>query len=123
MDEGRARILALFCSVLGIAFLFVASSWIEQYSEPSMISGLSLDDVGYGIKVCGNATDVRSSKGNIFFGITDGTGTLNSVIFSNILHGNTTGLENNMPICATGELEEYPPGSGSLEIIVKKVVL
>lgn len=126
MNECNAMRLALACSVLGIILLFLFSSWAEQSSAPVNINELSLDNVGSGVKVCGNPTSQRTSKGHLFFSLDDGTGGINIVVFNTTagrMNISLAALETASPVCALGQLEEYPPGSGGLELVAKKVFL
>lgn len=127
MNERNAMRLALMCSVVGLILLFLFSSWAEQSAAPARISELSLDNMGSGVKLCGNLTGMRVNKGHVFMQVDDGTGSMRVVVFNNTASRiNQSGsgvfsLKSGDGICASGQLEEYPPGSGELELVAKKV--
>jgi len=123
MEERTARILALACSVAGLATIYFSSALVEQSSVTADIGTLSLDDVGTSAVVCGSVAGLKASKGHIFFGLQDNTSTLRAVIFNSTAgRMNLSGVSNGNSICLLGQLQEYPPGSGEIEIVVSKVV-
>ena len=124
MEEGKAKLLALACSVLGLAILYGSSILLEQSSVPASISTLSLDYVGSSAKVCGNITEARATKGAVFLTLDDGTGSIRLVVFNNT-HTNQSiyATKKGGTLCAFGQTQEYPPGSGEIELVGRKVVL
>jgi DNA/RNA endonuclease YhcR with UshA esterase domain len=119
MDERNARILAVLCSVAGLAVLYFSSSFIEQTAPPVNITSVGMDNVGSSFLVCGDASGTRNSNGNTFLSLTDATGAIDIVIFRGTKTNAT--ISNGQNYCITGTLEEYPAGSGRLEIIAKRV--
>jgi aspartyl/asparaginyl-tRNA synthetase len=123
MEEGRARTLALLCSVAGLVIIYFSSTLVEQASAPVEINTLSLDDVGTSAKVCGSVAGAKTSKGNIFLQMQDNTSSVRLVIFNSTASRMDIGAVLNLSsICALGQVQEYPPGSGEIELIVNKVV-
>ena len=126
MNEQNAKILALLCSVAGLAILYFSSALVEQASAPADISKLSLDDVGTSAKVCGSVAGLKNTKGNLLFSLQENTSSPNSlrvVIFnSTASRMNTSGIVNSNIICILGQIQEYPQGSGEIELVVSKVV-
>lgn len=128
MDERSARLLALMCSVLGVALLYLSSSWLEQMSAAESISGLGLDRTGSFVKVCGNIAEKKENGGNLFFRVSDNTGEIMAVVFKATAArlNRSTGIYNmgvSDSACFFGSINEYPPGSGGIELLVKNVVL
>ena len=124
MREKVIRNIALLCSVAGLLILFYASEHIEM--GPTKIGEISIDDVGISMRICGRIENKRVSNNHIFMDLGDITGKISFVIF------NTTALKLNASninvynfsvgdkICSTGVVEEYPKGSGELEIIYRR---
>jgi len=108
------RNIALICSVVGLALIYFASGMIEI--EPVRIGEIGIDDIGTGVMVCGimvknsSVTDSRVS-----LDIWDRTGKIKVVIFDR----DVPDISAEDEICATGRVDEYPKGSGRLEIISK----
>ena len=129
MEERTAKMLALACSVAGLAILYFSSALMEQASLPADIKTLSLDDVGSSAKVCGSVTGLKNTKGNLLFSIADNrtdsihTDSIHAVIFNSTASRlNVSGISNGNNICLLGQIQEYPPGSGVIEIVASKVV-
>ncbi len=121
MNENKAKTLALVCSIAGLAVLYFSSALAEQ-AAPVGAGALSLDDVGTSAKLCGNVSGAKTSKGNVFFSLQDGTGSMRVVIFNSTTSRiNASGISNGGSICALGRVQEYPPGSGEIELIVSRV--
>jgi len=124
MEERSVKMLALACSVAGLAILYFSSALMEQASLPADIKTLSLDDVGSSAKVCGSVTGLKNSKGNLLFSISDNrTDSIHAVVFNSTASRlNVSGILNGNDVCLLGQIQEYPPGSGVIEIVASKVV-
>jgi exonuclease VII large subunit len=121
MDERKARILAVLCSVAGLALLYISAQYIELAPAPANISTLTLDKSGMPAVACGNVSETSASRGHTFFMISDGTGSIDVVIFNSTAQSGLK-VENGDAVCVSGTLEEWPAGSGRPEIVAKKVV-
>jgi aspartyl/asparaginyl-tRNA synthetase len=122
MDEGKARTLALLCSIAGLAVLYFSSAMAEQASAPAEIRTLSMDSVGTNAKICGSVAEAKASKGNIFFQLQDNTSSMRVVIFnSTASRMNVSGILERSSMCVLGQVQEYPPGSGAIELVANKV--
>ncbi len=121
MKEATLKYAAVFCSILGLALVYIASTTLSTASIPT--DRLSMRDIGKAVKVCGEIESKRVSKGHIFFTLSDGYGNINVAVFnSTAIRLNNTGtnlysLKQGGYACAAGRLAEYPEGSGTLEII------
>jgi len=122
MQEKSLVFVALVLSLAGLLLIFVFSGNVGEAAD---IADIEIEDVGSAMKICGNITSARVSKNHIFLDIRDGTGTIKFVIF------NTTALMlkergispyelgAGQSICAPGIVEEYPKGSGTLEMVYR----
>lgn len=124
MKEKNLRNLALICSVAGLILLFFIST---QITSPEIeIEKITLDDVGNNVKVCGTITSKRVSNNHIFMTLEDPTASIRFVIFNSTALGlknkgnNVYELNEKDSICTFGVVEEYPKGSGQLELIYRK---
>lgn len=119
MKEGDLLKLALLCSVFGITGLFAASLFIE--SPQTDISSLNVGDVSSTVTICGNLTSHTSKNGHHFFNIADTTGQTRLVFFNTTTKiAKERGFDFNTPpkkACIEGEIDEYPTGTGNLEIV------
>ena len=127
MQEKTLRLLALVCSLAGIVSLFFISSGIELTAMS--ISKITIDDIGNTVKICGEITSRRVSKNHIFLDVRDDTGTIRLVIFNSTALG-MKGTENDPyelrdgdTICTAGSVDEYPKGSGALEVIYRRGII
>lgn len=119
MEERILKKLAIICSVAGLILLFFISS---QISPPGLeIGEITIDDVGTTISACGLVESLRTSKGHIFFELKDDSGSIKSVMFNKTAEKIGDKIKPNEQVCVTGAVDEYPKGSGELEIIVKSV--
>lgn len=124
MEEKKLCNLALFCSLIGLLILFFISTQIEV--AQINIREIGPDDIGKNVKICGFVESKRTSNGHIFLELKDNTGKINFVIFnqtaSNLKKNGIDlyNLKNNGKLCGSGTVDEYPKGSGNLEIIYKK---
>jgi DNA/RNA endonuclease YhcR with UshA esterase domain len=123
MEENTIRNTALICSIIGLALLFWISNEIQATSD---INTITIDDIGKGFKVCGTINSRRVSNNHIFLEIEDKTGTIRFVMFNTTaLKLNETGvspyeLTEGTEICAPGVAEEYPKGTGELELVYRR---
>lgn len=124
MQEKLIRNIALVCSVVGLVLLFYASE--HMGIDPARIGEISMDDVGMGLKICGGVEEKRVSNNHIFMKIRDETGIIKLVIFNSTALKlrdsgiNVYGFSEGELICSTGVVDEYPKGSGELELIYRK---
>ncbi len=120
MEEKVIRNIALLCSVVGLVLLYFASSMIG--STHMRIGEISIDSVGMGVKICGIVENKKVSNNNVFLMVGDGSGSIKLVIFGksalklNESSIDVHGLCSEDEICSTGVVDEYPRGSGELEI-------
>lgn len=123
MEETTLRNIALLCAVVGLVLLFYISNQIQATVD---INTITIDDVGKSFKICGTINSRRVSNNHIFLNIEDQTGSIKFVIFNTTaLKLNETGispyeLKEGTEICAPGVAEEYPKGSGELELIYRR---
>lgn len=124
MEEKLIRNIALVCSVAGLILLFYASGQIE--SGPVDMGTIGIDDVGMGVRVCGTIVEKRVSNNHVFMTLGDGTGSIRLVVFNSTalkLKGSgidVYGFSEGESICSTGVVDEYPRGSGLLELIYRR---
>lgn len=124
MDEGKAKTLALLCSIAGLAILYFSSAMAEQASAPAEIRTLSMDSVGTNAKICGSVAEAKGNKGNTFIQLQDNTSSMRVVIFNNTASRmNASGILEHSSVCITGRVQEYPPGSGEIEIVANNIRL
>ncbi len=123
MEETTLRNTALLCSIIGLILLFYISNQIQATIN---INTITIDDVGKGFRVCGTISSKRVSNNHIFLDIEDQTGSIKLVIFNTTaLKLNETGvspyeLRAGIEICAPGIAEEYPKGTGELELVYRR---
>jgi len=123
MNESTLRKLAIACSFAGILLLFFASNQIQTATD---INTITIDDTGKLFKVCGHVISTKTSNNHIFLDIEDSTGSIKFVIFNeSALKLNKTGispftLTRGVEICAPGVVDEYPSGTGRLELVYRK---
>ncbi len=124
MEEHALRNIAVLCSVAGLLLLFLASENLEL--KPKPIKEITSDDIGKTVKVCGEIITKTISNNHVFFTINDSTENIRVVVFNSTAmklreKGNDIySFEKGSMICPTGIVDEYPKGSGYLEIIHKK---
>lgn len=124
MDERSLKILSLICSAAGLALLFYISTRLE--SQPVAIGGITAENVGKKVLVCGEITSKRVANNHLFLELQDETGSISFVTFNNTAlrlreqGNNVYNLSQNDRICAAGTVDEYPKGSGELEIVYRQ---
>lgn len=122
MEESTLRKLAALCAVAGLAVLYYASIQIRACAD---IDSITIDDVGKGFRACGTITGMTVSNNHIFFDVQDETGSIRFVIFNtSAIKLNETGispysLKEGTGISATGVADEYPKGTGRLELVYR----
>jgi DNA/RNA endonuclease YhcR with UshA esterase domain len=115
MDEGAILRVSLACAVLGLIATGLMS--FQVTGSTVSISGISPEDAGRVVKVCGNVTEKFTSRnGHVFFRLLD-TGGIDVVVFNDTAH-KALGLGNGDRVCITGEVGIY---KGELEIILRDV--
>ena len=123
MEEHNMRVLALLCSVAGLVILYFSSALAEQAATPVALNSIAMDDAGTSVKVCGNITSCKTTNGHVFLQLLDTTGTLRLVVFNTTaIRINASCSLNGRSACAMGQIQEYPPGSGSIEMIASMVI-
>ncbi|RLI97255.1 MAG: hypothetical protein DRO99_03240 [Candidatus Aenigmatarchaeota archaeon] len=126
MDDSFLMRLAILCSISGLAVLFLFSS---AQGTQTMIGDITAEDIGRNVMVCGEITDTRISNNHVFLTLYDGSGSIRYVIFnSTSLMLNKTGmspfsLSKGMSMCGPGAVDEYPAGTGNLELIYRRGVI
>jgi len=125
MEESHIKKIAVLCSIIGLVILYFTSSITRE----TVISDLSIEDIGMGVRICGSIQSRHVSNNHIFFTLTDETGSIDVVIF------NTTALEMNESgsnlytfsigddVCIPGIIDEYPKNSGEIEMIYRQGVI
>jgi DNA/RNA endonuclease YhcR with UshA esterase domain len=122
MEEATLRKLAALCTVVGLVLLYYASIQIQGCAD---IDSITIDDVGKGFRACGTITAKTVSNNHIFFDVQDDTGSIKFVIFNTTaLKLKETGispytLKEGTDIRVTGVADEYPKGTGKLELIYR----
>lgn len=121
MEEKLIRNIALICAIVGLVLLYYASLYIGN--SLTKIGKITNDNIGMGVKICGIVESGKVSNNNTFLVVGDETGSIELVIFSkSALKLNESGIDVHVlcsgdEICSTGVVDEYPKGSGELEII------
>jgi aspartyl/asparaginyl-tRNA synthetase len=122
MEESTLKKLAVLCSIIGLVLLYYASIRIQECSDIYKITAL---DIGKSYRICGNITSVKVSNNHVFFDIKDKTDKIKFVIFnSSALKLNDSGtspydLKGGTQISASGIVDEYPKGTGELELVYR----
>ncbi|MBI2675399.1 MAG: hypothetical protein HYX24_03005 [Candidatus Aenigmarchaeota archaeon] len=125
MKEQTIKHLSIFCSLAGLAMLYLSLDFIQP--KAASIDSLSISDIGKGVKVCGNITEKSVKNNHIFMKLTNGSGRISIVVFNQTaasIRDKGYNIYNITPytsLCFLGNVAEYPKGSGALEIIVKRV--
>ena len=120
MGEGCLLRISVVCSVAGLLALVYFSA---AEHEASKIGGISPEDAGLLMKICGTIESKHVSKnGHIFMTIGDDTGSIRAVVFNNTaqrIRGlDCYGLKKGDTVCMTGRIDMY---EGELEIIPKSI--
>lgn len=122
MKESLLKKLAIICAVIGLGLLYVISIQIQECTE---INTISIDDTGKRFLACGTISGMSVRNNHIFFDIGDGSGSIRFVVFNtSAIMLNESGispysLKNGDKIRATGIADEYPKGSGMLELVYR----
>jgi DNA/RNA endonuclease YhcR with UshA esterase domain len=118
MEEDLLLKISIICSIAGLISLFLISNFIE--SKPVNISGITPDDIGSVVKICGNITNKYISKNkHIFLNIEDNTGNIKVVIFNQTtlnLNIDPYELKKHDNVCVIGKVDIY---ENELEIILR----
>ena len=123
MDERLLRKLSMLGVGIGMVILVFISSLAQGCTD---IGSISIEDVGAWRTVCGDVDSVYITKGHIFFDISDETSKIKFVIFNSSIAGldpfgvNLYNIKTGTPMNASGIVEEYPSGSGKLQIVYKR---
>ena len=122
-ERGLIRISLIGILVGLVALYFVTQSLVPEKNNVSDITiGLS----GSQVEVTGNITDLKKSGDNLFFSLSDGTGSIKVVLWKNTLDRlklqgiDLEKLKNGNSVVVVGTVEGY---KGELEIILLKVVI
>lgn len=124
MDEKSLRNLSLACAAFGLLLLYL----ISNFTEPSArsLSSITIDDVGSRVMACGQIADKRVTKAkHIFFTINDNSTDMTFVIFNSSsikLSGTDRDpfvLNRTQGICFEAIVDEWPKGSGQLELVYR----
>ncbi len=125
MKEATLKYLSIFCSLAGLAMLYFAAGYMEIKATP--MESLSSADIGKGVKICGSIAEKHTKNGHIFMKLSNDSRSISAVIFNQTAASIRQAGTNpyTFPIggsmCFLGNLAEYPKGSGTLEIIIRKV--
>ena len=123
MEEATLKKLAILCCIIGLFLLFYTSNQIQECVD---ISTITIDDIGRQLRVCGTITSRRVSSNHIFLDVKDKTGTIKFVIFNTTAQklnkpgANPYGIRIGHEMNASGVVEEYPKGTGRLELIYRR---
>ncbi len=123
MEEKSLRNIAICCSIFGLVAIFFVSERLEL--QKTGIGEISIGDLGKNVRVCGTI-DSRfvSDNGHIFLRLSDGTDSINIVVFSDTVKNlerykiDVHELEKGGSICVIGYIDEY---KDEMEIIGKKI--
>ena len=108
MEERLLLRISLLVSIIGLVALFLIANSIVF--EKVLIEDIMPDDIGRGIKACGEVENkFTSKKGHTFFDLNDESGGIKVVVFNST---QTEDPGNN--ICVTGRVDLY---KGEIEII------
>lgn len=111
MQEKLLVRVSLLMSLAGLAGLFLASAYLDIDRTPA--GSLTPDDVGRGVRVCGQVENKFTSKaGHVFFDLADDSGEIGVVVF------NSTKAAVGNEVCVTGRVDMY---EGGLEVIAQEV--
>jgi len=123
MREKTLKKFSLVISVAGLVLLYLVSTQLS--SQRTDIRDVTIEDLGAGVKVCGKIDSKRVSNNHIFFTLKDDTGSIRFIIFNTTaINLRESGVDAynfsaGTEICANGVVNEYPKGSGQLEIIYR----
>ncbi|MFH1105884.1 MAG: OB-fold nucleic acid binding domain-containing protein [Candidatus Aenigmatarchaeota archaeon] len=115
----RISAIALFCSVIGLALIYFAAANLEPASIG--IDQINADYVGKTVEIVGTVLSAYKSEDTLFLSISDGSGVINVVIFSNVLNeleASSLAIAKGYKIRVRGIVDEY---RSKLEIIPRKI--
>jgi len=122
MEQDTLTRISLACSVIGLIALGLVSSSVT--ANVVEVGSISPESIGILVRVCGNVSRAYTSKdGHVFLGLEDKSGSINVVVFENMVKGmstNPTNLKVGDNICVKGEIDMY---RNELEIIPKDIEL
>lgn len=115
MDEASLLKASLLCAVLGLAATALVS--VQVTGAVTAIADITDGDAGRLVKVCGNVTDLFTSRNrHVFFTLMGDEG-IDVVVFNTTSHL-VRGTRNGDSICVTGEVGIY---QGELEVILRDI--
>jgi DNA/RNA endonuclease YhcR with UshA esterase domain len=120
MNERTTKTISILVSMAGLALLYYVSLSLGTIVN---ITDINIEDIGRKFSICGNITSHRTSNNHIFLTIEDGTAGMSFVIFNSSMKTlermgiNQTDFVKNKAICISGTVDEYPKGSGNLEMV------
>ena len=120
MDEQRLAQLALVCAALGLAGLLAASQLLLV--EPLALERITIADAGRTVQACGSVASVREKNSNVFLTLEEDGARLPLVVFASSAANlpELKGIQRGDRVCATAAVNEYPAGSGSLELVYRR---
>lgn len=122
MNESLLKKLAAICALFGLGLLYVISIQIQGCAD---IDSITIADVGKRFVACGTISGMSVKNNHIFFDVADDSGSIRFVIFNtSAIKLNESGispysLKKGGQIRASGIADEYPKGSGRLELIYR----
>lgn len=119
MDERRLGRLALLCALIGVAGLALASQ--QLLAEPVSLNGLTIADAGIATHACGTVAAARARNGHYFFTLEEDGTRVPLVVFSSAAGQiDAAAVRRGDRLCAVATVNEYPPGSGELELVYRR---
>ena len=119
MNDKNLLKLCLFCSILGLAILFVGVQFVE--ARVISMGEIGEDEIGTLVSVEGRVYSSYYNGEHLFFTLKDNTGKIKIVIFENSIKKlkiNPGEIRNGVEIRIEGEVKKY---EGELEILPERI--
>ena len=118
ISDKKLKIISLIISLVGIITIYAVSIFAGHAFV--QIGTISTDDAGRHVVINGTITDYRTSNGNMFFKIDDGTGKIQVVMFERIARNQNVALKENDMVLVEGQINIY---KDELEIVANSINL
>ena len=122
MEEPHLLRISFLCALAGLLALFLVSGTIRS---PTPVCDISPEDIGTMVMVSGTITLSKTSNNHVFLDISEDNCSIRYVIFNTTaMRMNRSGvspyrLSTGTRLTAPGVVDEYPKGSGRLELVYR----
>ncbi len=115
ISDKKLMRLSLLIALVGILMIFLAGQLAVQ-SIP--ISRIKAGDTGKQVLLSGTVSEYRNSNGNIFFELSDGTGSITVVMFERTARNKVLEFQDGQNVTVQGQVNLY---KNELEIIANSI--